>query len=839
MDTRRDFLKKATLFTGGMSVLPTFPNSIKRALQIDPEKGSNFYDAEHIVLLMQENRSFDHCYGSLRGVRGFNDPRAIKLPNKNPVWLQHDEKGRTFAPFRLNMKETKATWMGGLPHSWTDQVDARNNGKYDKWLFAKQPGRKEYKDIPFTLGYYNREDLPFYYAFADAFTVFDQHFCSSLTGTTTNRLFFWSGTHKDREGFAHVRNSEVGWDREINWKTFPERLQDHDIPWKVYQNEISFYNGLEGEDESYLANFTDNNLEWYSQFNVRYTKGYQNYLKNSLNDLPVEIDELEEKIKETPKRKVQPLQNELEEKKAKLKHVQEESERWNPLNFEKLSDYQKQLHQRAFVTNSNDPDYHETEEIAVEIEGEKETLKVPKGDILDAFRKDVNAGTLPTVSWLVAPQKFSDHPSAPWFGAWYVSEVLDILTKDPEVWKKTIFILTYDENDGYFDHVPPFVAPNPKDAHLASKGMDLHQEYVTLKEELVKNRVNENNARESPVGLGYRVPMVVASPWTRGGWVNSEVCDITSTIQLMENFIQNKYGKDVKETNISEWRRCVSGDLTSAFRTFKEDDFKFSDFVKRNEFMGEVINARAKKLPSNYRELSDDEISTAKKAIMKADFLPQQEPGVKDSCALTYELYVDGKLNMDTLGVEVFFEASNNIFGEKAKGAPFNVYAFNRKNEQSTFNWPITVKPGDKLLNNWSLKDFREEEYQLSVHGPNGFYRALQGNANDPDLNIDFDYEKNTKRVKRVSGNIMLHITNNSNKPLKVVLEDCSYGQEMQHIVVKAGKRETIILDVNKNYNWYDFKLTVEGNNTFKRRYAGRVEVGKASKTDPYMGRVQ
>src|SRR5690606_21353923 len=112
--------------------------------------------------------------------------------------------------------------------------------------------------------------------------------------------------------------------------------------------------------------------------------------------------------------------------------------------------------------------------------------QVPKGDILFQFRKDVNEGKLPMVSWLVAPKKFSDHPSAPWYGAWYVSEVLDILTQNPEVWKKTIFILNYDENDGYFDHVPPFVAPDPKrpETGRVSKGIDLTGEFVTIDEEV-------------------------------------------------------------------------------------------------------------------------------------------------------------------------------------------------------------------------------------------------------------------------------------------------------------------------------------------------------------------
>src|SRR3954467_3863466 len=215
MDTRREFLKKASLLSAGSGLLNALPPAIARAMAIDPDPGTTYLDAEHVVFLMQENRSFDHTYGTLQGVRGYNDPRAIQLPNKNLVWLQSNQKGETYAPFRLNIKETNATWMSSLPHSWADQVDARNNGKYDKWLDVKQSGHKEYKDMPLTMGYYTREDIPFYYALADAFTVCDQNFCSSLTGTTPNRLYFWSGTiraEQHENSKAHVWNEDADYD---------------------------------------------------------------------------------------------------------------------------------------------------------------------------------------------------------------------------------------------------------------------------------------------------------------------------------------------------------------------------------------------------------------------------------------------------------------------------------------------------------------------------------------------------------------------------------------------------------------------------------------------------
>jgi len=194
MDTRREFIKKATLLSGMVGMNGLIPASIQRALAIDPNPGSTWMDAEHIGILMQENRSFDHSFGQLRGVRGFNDPRAIDLPNGNPVWLQSKQAGETYAPFHLDIKDTKATWMSSLPHSWENQVDARNDGRYDQWLNVKRNSIREYSDMPLTLGYYNRQDIPFYYELADGFTICDQHFCSSLTGTNPNRLFFWTGT---------------------------------------------------------------------------------------------------------------------------------------------------------------------------------------------------------------------------------------------------------------------------------------------------------------------------------------------------------------------------------------------------------------------------------------------------------------------------------------------------------------------------------------------------------------------------------------------------------------------------------------------------------------------
>src|ERR1700744_6295541 len=137
-DTRREFIKKASFLAGAAGLFTIMPEAIQRAMAINAEPGTTFLDAEHVVCLMQENRSFDHCYGTLQGVRGFDDPRALKMPDLNSVWLQSNKAGETYVPFNLDIKNSKATWMESLPHNWENQVDARNNGLMNGWLDAKR-----------------------------------------------------------------------------------------------------------------------------------------------------------------------------------------------------------------------------------------------------------------------------------------------------------------------------------------------------------------------------------------------------------------------------------------------------------------------------------------------------------------------------------------------------------------------------------------------------------------------------------------------------------------------------------------------------------------------------
>jgi hypothetical protein len=153
----------------------------------------------------------------------------------------------------------------------------------------------------------------------------------------------------------------------------------------------------------------------------------------------------------------------------------------------------------------------------------------------------------------VAPEAYTEHPNwAPDFGAWYVSQVVDILADNPDVWSKTVLFVTYDEEGGFFDHkVPPTPAAS---LELGGSTVDTVNELYPGSPGFVAG----------PYGLGLRVPMIVASPWTRGGWVNSQLFDHTSLIRFLEARFAGA-NRDLIESNITPWRRAVAGDLTSAF----------------------------------------------------------------------------------------------------------------------------------------------------------------------------------------------------------------------------------------------------------------------------------
>lgn len=769
----------ASLIAGGMIM----PEALAKAASIAPQAGSTVWDADHVVILMQENRSFDHSYGALKGVRGFRDPRAMTLPSEQKVWFQTNAKGETYAPFRLDMKDTRATWMRDLPHSWENQVRARNGGRYDKWLIEKESGEDIYKRVPLTLGYFSREDIPFYYAFADAFTVCDQNFSSSLTGTTPNRLYLWSGTIRENAGAkANVKNEDIQYRIPATWKSFPERLEEAGIDWRIYQNELSLPTGMEDEEESWLANFTDNPIEWFSNYHVRYHQAYQTYIQERSAQLAA-------KTERTP----------AEER--ELIRYKEDASTYSAENFKFLDPFYQRIHQKAFTTNTADPAYRKLAELSTP---DGNTMKVPAGDVLYQFRKDVDTRKLPPVSWLVAPQNFSDHPSAPWYGAWYVSEVLDILTKKPEVWQKTVFILCYDENDGYFDHVPPYVAP---EQNLTSEGISTLDEMVHLEHE--KSR-DYQNIETGPIGLGYRVPLVIASPWSRGGKVNSEIFDHTSILQFLEKFLKKRYKIEIKEENISAWRRTICGDLSSVFSDYQRD--KNPEPVNRDTWLGTLRDARYKAYPANFRPLSAEEIREFRP---ESTYMPQQETGIKEACPLPYELHAD---RTSTRQIRM---AMGTVF--EGKGSPFLINYYGTTFYQRHF----TVHRGSEQTDSIPEGCTRAE-----LHGPNGFFRLFR--QTHPSLSIRTLYPKN--RRDQPDGDLEFELINTGQDVLHLQMNDLSYGQKPHAFVLEAGKTIRLRAGLKRSYSWYDFGFKRLGDTEHFAQYSGHVETGKSSFTDPKMG---
>ena len=787
MDSRREFLKKAALLAGVTGAANTLPSSVLRALCINAEPGSTFYDAEHIVFLMQENRSFDHMFGTMKGVRGFNDPHPHVQPDGNKVWLQKDGQGYTYTPFHVDINKTKITWQGGLPHSWNDQVAARNGGRYDKWFPVKSA---------MTLSYYNRNDVPFYYALADAFTVCDQHFCSSLTGTTPNRLFFFTGTirgEKSLNKVAVVNNDQAESQNNVfvDWPTFQETLEDNGIDWRIYQNELWTSRLPEGEIDDWLGNYGDNPVEYVKRHNVKLSAYFR---KNGDNTVKPALTAAEVQAK-----------------------------------YDKLSQREKNLIDKAFQTNISEKDYLDLAPFTfTNDEGKSETINIPKGDIFHQFRKDVDSGKLPTVSWLVAPQRFSDHTSSPLYGTWYVSEALDILTKNPEVWKKTIFVLTYDENDGYFDHQPPFVVPNPEDA--ASGRVSAGINYVT----------DFETRKGSPIGLGYRVPMVIASPWSKGGFVNSQVFDHTSSLMFMEKWLSKKTGKNIRSNNISDWRRNVCGDLTSAFRLYSGKEIKSPAPLKRETVVTNIGNARNKPPQVGPTALNKNDVAKINKfdsfSSQTSVHAPKQEQGTKPACALPYQLNADAVL----FGNEVVltFQSVKTLIGNETEtvGAPFNMNTITSFKGVQGKVWAYAVKAGDTVTDKIAIEDFDNEVYDYRINGPNGFYRRFAGSKKNPQISIKAKAEQIGLVTKKLSGNLVFTIENRETIPVSIQIVDNKYKAAIKNVTLSAKSAINIALNLSKNGYWYDFSVIQPGNAIFKHRYAGKIETGEITITDPYMG---
>ncbi|WP_328968021.1 phosphocholine-specific phospholipase C [Streptomyces sp. NBC_00239] len=676
---RRRFLQLAG---GGAAALTMLSDSIARAAAI-PAQGATgtLQDVEHVVVLMQENRSFDHYFGALKGVRGFGDPRPVTQPNGKSVWHQSNGS-KDVLPFRPPADNLGMQFLQDLNHDWAGGQKAFNKGKYDQWVPAKTAT---------TMAYLTREDIPFHYALADAFTICDAYHCSFIGSTDPNRYYMWTGyTGNDGTGGGPVlNNAEAGY----GWTTYPERLEAAGVSWKIYQD---IGDGLNAAgswgwiNDAHRGNYGDNSLLYFNTY-----------------------------------RNAQP---------------------GSPL-YEKAR------------TGTN--------------------AKAGEG-LFDKLRADVQGGRLPSVSWIAAPEAFTEHPNWPAnYGAWYIAQVLDALTSNPDVWARTALFITYDENDGFFDHVvPPFV-PSGTAQGLSTVATTL--DYFPGKTGYVAG----------PYGLGQRVPMLVVSPWSKGGYTCSETFDHTSIIRFMEQ----RFG--VQEPHITPWRRAVCGDLTSAF------DFSRTDTAPA------ALPPTAGYYPPDKARHPD-----YVPPVPATGTMPRQEAGAKPTRPLKYAPYVDGSANISTGKYQLTFS------GGVAAGAQFLVTAPNRTDGP----WTYTTEAGKTLSDSWN-SSYSKTVTDLTVHGPNGFLRRFRNAAKTAGPEA-------TARHNAVTGTLDLTFTNAGSADAHLTVTN-AYGGAPQTFTVRTGTTVTHAMDLRTTRNWYDVTVVSAENSTFLRRLAGKVETGAAGLSDP------
>jgi phospholipase C len=356
-----------------------------------------------------------------------------------------------------------------------------------------------------------------------------------------------------------------------------------------------------------------------------------------------------------------------------------------------------------------------------------------------------------------------------------------------------------------------------------SAGLDAMAEYVTMDQELGRQPVSES--REGPVGLGYRVPLIIASPWSRGGVVNSQVFDHTSVLQLLEKLLSKKTGEKIEAPNISAWRRAVCGDLTSVFTPYSGEKTSLPTFVDRQDLIETIHKAKFKENPTGFKPLTTAEIAQVNSRPRTTSIMPQQEKGKRSSSALPYQLYATGRFDATEGIFSIIIEARQTVFGIKTAGAPFLVY-----DAANSAPRAYAVKAGDSVTDNWSTAV--ENGYHFDVYGPNGFYRSCKGNTSDPSLDILCGYELKNKSL---TGVIEVEIFNKGRQAHILTVADNAYGRPAQTVSVPAAGTVKIRMDLTVSFLWYDFSIAVAGNDVFRWRFAGRVETGKQGFSDPAM----
>ncbi|AGU48239.1 phospholipase C, phosphocholine-specific [Variovorax paradoxus B4] len=744
MNSRRRFLT-GTATTGAAALaLSAFPPSIRRALAIPAHnKTGTIKDVEHVVILMQENRSFDHYFGTLAGVRGFGDRFTIPLPASRSVWQQLDATGKEVLPYHFDSSKGNAQRDGGTPHDWADSQGAWDGGRMYQW-----PRYKTSK----AMGYHKDAEIPFQFALANAFTLCDAYHCSMHTGTDANRSFHLTGTNGASAAHTAFVSNEWDWidgrpgsvGTGYTWKTYAERLEAAGVRWISYQNM---------PDE-----WGDNMLGAFRQFRQA----------NLDSGFPVSSG----------------------------------GEPNTP-----YADTGQPLPYHAYDPATDDAKSPLYKGVANTLPGTR-----PE-NYLDAFRRDIREGKLPQVCWMNAPSIYCEHPgpSSPVQGAWFLQEVLDALTAVPEVWSKTVLLVNFDENDGYFDHLPSPSAPSPNgDGSFAGRTTlpeaDLGPEYFTHAAPPGSTRQPAPDGRV--YGPGPRVPMYVISPWSRGGWVNSQAFDHTSVLR----FLEARFG--VQEPNIGAFRRAVCGDLTSAF-----------NFANPNGEPLPTLAGRSTRDQADQLRLSQEALGQVPLPLDPQ--LPRQATGTRPSRALPYELHASARADAAAGTVRLLFSNTGTT------GAVFHVYD---KLNLDRLPRRYMVEPGKTLDDAWNAMRDDSGFYDLWVLGPNGFHRHFKGDLNAlraggvavPEVRVCYDI---------ANGNVYLEMRNGGKSACKFTVRAKAYRTDGPWTAtVEGGAKAELHWDLAASGAWYDFTVACDADTSFVRRFAGRVETGRHSVSDPAMG---
>jgi phospholipase C len=238
--TRRRLLTGASRVAAAAAASALMPPNVRRLLAETPSRSGSLKDIKHVVLLMQENRSFDHYFGTLGGVRGFADPSALTLADGKSVFYQPDAVNPSgyVLPFHLDTRKSSAQKIPSTSHAWAVQHEAWNGGKMDQWLPAHR--KADGPNGPYCMGYYNREDIPFQFALAEAFTICDTYHSSVMGPTWPNRMYWMTGTidPDGLHGGPILKNTAPAGG--YSWTTYAERLEQAGISWKVYQQKDNY-----------------------------------------------------------------------------------------------------------------------------------------------------------------------------------------------------------------------------------------------------------------------------------------------------------------------------------------------------------------------------------------------------------------------------------------------------------------------------------------------------------------------------------------------------------------------------------------------------------------------